>query len=41
MVVDAAPGTVVEFRTKGAVELWDPWTGSTRPLRVTEQTASP
>jgi hypothetical protein len=40
MVMDASPGTVVEFRAKGAVELWDPWTGNTRPLRVTEQTAT-
>jgi hypothetical protein len=40
MVMDAAPGTVVEFRAKGAVELWDPWTGRTRPLQVTEETAT-
>ena len=40
MVMDATPGTVVEFRAKGAVELWDPWTGKTSPLRVTEETAT-
>lgn len=40
MVMDAAPGTEVEFRTKGSVELWDPWTGKSRPLRVTEVTAT-
>ena len=40
MVMDAAPGSVVEFRAKGAVELWDPWTGKTSPLRVTEETAT-
>ena len=38
MVMDAAPGSVVEFRAKGAVELWDPWTGNTSPLRVTDET---
>ncbi|MEI8373082.1 MAG: glycosyl hydrolase [Planctomycetota bacterium] len=40
MVMDAAIDSVVEFRTKGAVELWNPWTGSTRPLRVIEETAT-
>ncbi len=38
MVMDAKPGTVVEFRAKGAVELWDPWTGDTRPLKVVKET---
>ena len=38
MVMDAAPGAIVEFRTKGAAELWDPWTGNTSPLRVTGET---
>ena len=38
MVMDAAPGTIVEFRAKGAVERWDPWTGNTSPLRVTGET---
>jgi len=40
MVMDAEPGTVVEFRTKGAVELWDPWAGDTSPLRVVKETQS-
>jgi hypothetical protein len=40
MVMDAAPGTVVEFRAKGKVELWDPWTGDVLPLRVVSQSAT-
>ena len=40
MVMDATPGSVVEFRAKGAVELWDPWTGKTRPLLVRGETAT-
>jgi hypothetical protein len=40
MVMDAGPGTVVEFRAKGSVELWDPWTGNTSPLHVVEETAT-
>lgn len=40
LVMDAAPGDVVEFRARGAVELWDAWTGETEPLRVVEETAS-
>ena len=39
-VMDAMPGTVVEFRFKGTVELWDAWTGESRPLRVVEETAT-
>jgi len=39
-VMDASPGTVVEFRAKGAVELWDAWTGESRPLCVVEETAT-
>ena len=39
-VMDAPPGTIVEFRAKGAVELWDAWTGESRPLRVVEETAT-
>ncbi|MDA3924231.1 MAG: glycosyl hydrolase [Kiritimatiellae bacterium] len=38
LVMDATPGSVVEFRTKGAAELWDPWTGKAQPLRVVKQT---
>lgn len=40
MVMDAQPDSVVEFRSQGAVELWDPWTGQTKPLRVVTQTAT-
>ncbi len=38
MVMDARPNSVVEFRAKGAVELLDPWTGTSRPLRVAAET---
>ncbi|MGV8963492.1 MAG: glycosyl hydrolase [Candidatus Saccharimonadaceae bacterium] len=38
MVMDARPGALVEFRAKGAVELWDPWTGKTTPLKVIKET---
>jgi len=34
LVMDAKPGSQVDFRAVGAVELWDPWTGGSRPLRV-------
>ena len=34
LVMSAEPGDVVEFRAKGAVEIWDPWTGNVAPLRV-------
>jgi hypothetical protein len=37
MVYGLAKGTECAFRATGAVELWDPWTGSTRPLPVVEQ----
>jgi hypothetical protein len=40
LVMDAAPGDQVEFRAKGAAELWDSWSGDTRPLRVVEETQS-
>lgn len=40
MVMDADPGTIVKFRSKGSVELWDPWTGNTKPLRIIEETPS-
>jgi hypothetical protein len=33
-------GTEVSFRATGSVELWDPWTGTTRPLAVTAQDAA-
>lgn len=40
LVMDAKPGTVVEFRAKGAVEQWNPWTGKTTPLQVLQETAT-
>jgi hypothetical protein len=39
MIMDAHPGDIVEFRANGAAELWDPWNGEVRPLRVVERTA--
>ena len=40
MVMDAVAGNVVEFRAKGRVELWDPWTGDASPLKVVKRTAT-
>lgn len=40
MVMDAAPGSLAEFRAQGAVELWDPWTGKVSPLRAVKETAT-
>ena len=40
LVMDAAPHSVVEFRTKGAAELWDPWTGKVSPLRQVKETST-
>jgi len=40
LVMDADPGDPVEFRAHGRVELWDPWTGDVRPLRVVSETAT-
>jgi len=40
LLMDASPGHVVEFRAKGKVELWDPWTGDVSPLRVVKETAT-
>jgi len=40
MVMGASKNSVVEFRAKGRVELWDPWTGAARPLRVLGETAA-
>jgi hypothetical protein len=38
LVMDAKAGSVAEFRARGAVELWDPWTGQASPLRVVRET---
>jgi hypothetical protein len=40
MVMDAPKNSTVEFRARGRVELWDPWTGENRPLHVLEETAT-
>jgi hypothetical protein len=37
-IYDAPQGSECIFRAVGKVELWDPWTGTTRPLAVTAQT---
>ena len=37
-IYNAPRGTECFFRATGAVELWDPWTGGTRPLAVVSQT---
>ncbi|NEW81038.1 MAG: hypothetical protein GZ094_01550 [Mariniphaga sp.] len=34
-VYGLAKGTSCEFRATGKVELWNPWNGSTKPLKVT------
>ncbi|MBN2473146.1 MAG: hypothetical protein JXB62_00960 [Pirellulales bacterium] len=39
-VYNAPQGADVYFRAHGQVELWDPWTGATRPLAVTSQDAN-
>ena len=38
LVMGAPKNSSVEFRAKGRVELWDPWTGAARPLRVLSET---
>jgi len=40
MVMGAPRGSICTFRAKGQVELWDPWTGATQPLRVLGETAT-
>ncbi len=40
MVYGAAKDTEVTFRATGRVELWDPWTGRTRPLPIVAQTTT-
>ena len=40
MVMGAPKNSKVAFRAKGQVELWDPWTGETQPLRVLGRTAT-
>jgi len=39
-IYNASKDTEVFFRATGKVELWDPWTGTTRPLAVTSQTVA-
>ena len=39
-IYNAPSGTECFFRATGQVEVWDPWTGTTRPLAVTTQTAA-
>lgn len=39
-IYNAPKGAEVVFRATGKPELWDPWTGTTRPLAVTSQTAA-
>jgi hypothetical protein len=36
-IYNAPKGTEVFFRAKGSVELWDPWSGTTKPLAVISQ----
>lgn len=40
LVMDAPRNSTVEFRAKGRAELWDPWTGDVRSLRVLGETAT-
>ena len=40
VVYNASQGADVFFRACGRVELWDPWTGATRPLAVRSQDAN-
>ena len=40
LVMGAPKNSTVEFRAKGQVELWDPWTGAIQPLRVLGETAT-
>ncbi|MEN6602687.1 MAG: glycosyl hydrolase, partial [Bryobacteraceae bacterium] len=40
MVYGAPQGCECTFRAAGQVELWDPWTGETRPLSAISQTAA-
>ncbi len=39
-IYNAPQGTECFFRATGRVELWDPWTGTTRPLAVLSQDAT-
>ena len=38
MVYGAPEGSECTFRSTGSIELWDPWTGNSRPLTATTQT---
>ena len=36
-IYNAPKGSEVFFRAKGSVELWDPWSGTTKPLEIVSQ----
>ncbi len=40
MVMGAPKHSTIEFRAKGRVELWDPWTGAVQPLQVLGETTT-
>jgi hypothetical protein len=40
LVMDAPKDSIVEFRARGRAELWDPWTGDVRPLRIVGETSA-
>jgi hypothetical protein len=37
IIYNAPKGSECYFRAKGSVELWDPWSGTTKPLEVVSQ----
>ncbi len=39
-IYNGSKGTECFFRATGKIELWDPWSGSTRPLTALSQTSS-
>jgi hypothetical protein len=40
LVCGAPENAECTFRAQGKVELWDPWTGRTRPLKIVDRTSS-